>query len=89
MTKLNKDTLDRLRPAIVKTWYTIASDIYDAAAFCDSEVTNENAIETILDADNLATNGEDKEANMLVNELCKDNSVNDVIKFLSDNIQLI
>lgn len=69
----------RLRRPMNITWQQIAPDLYE----CCPNLDNEEAIEMCIDANRLAFNGEDEEADILVRELCKEHGYHTVLKFLS------
>lgn len=74
MPTIDKDPrFTNLVRAVNSCWQSIGNDIYECAAECGESVTNEQAVESCLDADRLlmypgGTSG--KEANEFVKELC-------------------
>lgn len=78
----------KLKPAIIRTWNEIGSDLVECAAECGEDVSNEEALEACLDADRLLTNGKDSEANDLARKLVAKFGYDKVLKTLAKNIQL-
>jgi len=81
--KLDKELINRLDEPITVTWQQIGQDLIK---FTD---TNEHAIEGVIDANRLDSNGGDKEADEIVHSLVKKYGVDKVIKFLAKHIKLI
>ena len=84
-TELNADLINRLRPAIWATWEQIAADAADAFLIN----TNEGAVELCIDANRLALNGDDPEADALVTAAVRRHGYLPVLHFLSARIDLI
>lgn len=85
--QLNKSVVDRLSPAMNATWNYIGYDLVNSIAECGERMTNAHAIEGCIDANRLASCGNDSEADKLVSELIKEHGYKKVFNFLKRNFK--
>lgn len=82
--KLDQTVLQKLRMPIAQVWDYIG---YDAEPIVGDD--NAAAIELCVDAGRLTEIARNPEADQLIQDLCKDNDVDDVYGFLASNIRLV
>lgn len=85
--KLDKAFITQIDAAVSDVWQEIGSDLYACCAEQGEELTNEEAIESVLDADRMTTFGH-PEADALVSEAIKEHGYSKVAKFIGKNISL-
>ncbi len=85
---LDKAFLERIRPAVTKTWYQIGSDVEMASQEAGERLTNAVALEMVCDADRIAMHGDDPEANTLVLTAFKEHGYDKVMKVLKKEFKL-
>jgi hypothetical protein len=86
--KLDKELIARLNTPMWNTWDAIGHDVYACAEECGETLGNEEAVESCIDANRLWLNGNDKAADDLIHELCKEHGYAKVLKFLAKHYQL-
>ena len=80
--------LDKLVQPLLVVWNAIGYDVEESLQACGEELDNESAIEMCLDANRLLLNGNDAEAEELLNQLCRDYDFGQVVKGLSKRVTL-
>jgi hypothetical protein len=86
--KLDKELIARLNTPMWNTWNAIGHDVYACAEECGESLDNEEAVESCIDANRLWLNGDDKAADDLIHELCREHGYHVVLKFLTKHYQL-
>jgi hypothetical protein len=82
--KLDTTVIAQLNVPINNVWGHIADDAYEAGG----RVSNTEAMEMVLDANRMSTFGH-KDAETLVDELCKEHGYVKVNKFLCKHFKLV
>lgn len=80
--QLDNVFIARMQQPMRQTWNSIGYDIIECMNACGEDLTNEQAIESCTDANNLWLNGDDKEADELVRQMCKEHGYVKVQEFL-------
>lgn len=80
--QLDQAFIKRMQQPMWQTWNSIGYDIIACMQECGEELTNEQAIESCCDANNLWLNGNDKEADQLMFEMCRKHGYVEVQEFL-------
>lgn len=84
---LDKAFLTLVATAIYAVWNEIGSDVYACAAECGEEVSNEEALESCIDASRLTYAGY-KDVDDAIGAAIKEHTYKKVMSFLRKNIQL-
>jgi hypothetical protein len=83
-----KEGLDRLVQPLLVVWNAIGPDVEESFRAMDDELDNESVIEMCLDADHLLLSGNDREANELLHQLCREHGFGEVVKGLCKRVTL-
>lgn len=86
--KLDQSFLDQVSGAVHGTWGEIGSDTLQCARENKERINNTMAIQTVLDANYMSTNGFEVEEK-LIDEAIKEHKYPKVEKFLASKIKLI
>ena len=85
--QLDQAFLTLVSPGIYSVWNVIGNDVYECAGECGEEVSNEEALESCLDAGRLSMYGH-ADTDAAISAAIKANTYSKVMKFLKKNIQL-
>ena len=80
-----KKRLDRV---ISDVWNAIGSDIEACSESCGEMLTNEQAVESCIDADHLVIHGNDPEAQLLIRLVFEQHGYQVTLAWLSKNFRL-
>lgn len=87
--QLNAEFVMRVKASIIQVWNAIGADLQDACAAHGGPMTNEEVIESCIDASQLQTFANDPEADKLILNQCKIHGYTRVLRYLSRNIHLV
>jgi len=87
--QLDNALIERLRTPMWQVWNSIGWDIIECMKQCRQTLTNEQAIESCIDANNLWLNGNDREADELVLAVCKEHGYIETLKFLCQHFKYV
>jgi hypothetical protein len=85
--KLDQAFIAAVHPAISAVWQEIGSDVISCSQEMGEDTSNAEAMESVLDADRLTTNGYEAE-DKLIEEAIKEHTYSKVEKFLCKHIKL-
>lgn len=80
--------LDQLVNPVLVVWNAIGYDVEESLQAMGEELDNESAIEMCLDANRLLLNGNDAEAEALLDRLCREHGFSEVVRGLCRRVTL-
>jgi hypothetical protein len=83
-----REGVDKLVEPVLVVWNAIGWDVEESLQACGEELDNESAIEMCLDANRLLLNGNDQEAETLLNQLCREHGFGQVVRALCQRVTL-